>query len=101
MTLLLRGLAPGGRLLWRRRLRGGLGSRMDVLRLEGVDGQRRTVELRRYVPGWRKSTPERATYEFKVLELVGDAGIPAPRGLLLDAGGSHFGAPAMVLSYLP
>jgi aminoglycoside phosphotransferase (APT) family kinase protein len=101
MTRLVQRLAPGGRLLWTRRLRGGLGSAMNVMRIEAMPGKRSSVVLRRYVPGWRKSTPERARFEFDVLGLVESAGIPAPRRLLLDAEGYYFGTPAMVLSYLP
>jgi hypothetical protein len=86
MTALVQKLAPGGRLIRTRRLRGGLGSQMNVLRIEDNAGHRSSVVLRRYVPGWRKSTPEGATYEFRVLALVDSAGIPAPRRLLLDAG---------------
>src|SRR5205814_7445040 len=74
---------------------------MNVLRFETAVGPRRSVVVRRYVPGWRKSTAEQATFEFDVLGLVESAGIPSPRRLLLDAEGHYFDTPAMVLSYLP
>jgi len=74
---------------------------MNVMRIETSAGARCSVVLRRYVPGWRNSTPERASFEFDVLGLVESAGIPSPRRLLLDAEGHYFDTPAMVLSYLP
>jgi aminoglycoside phosphotransferase (APT) family kinase protein len=101
MERLVQQLSSGGRLLWRRRLRGGLGSKMDVLRVEDQPGARRSLVLRRYVPGWRNSTPERASREYRILGLVESAGVPAPRRVLLDAEGRFFGTPAMVLSYVP
>ena len=94
-------LAPGGRLISRRRLRGGLGSQMDVLRIEAADRVRQTVVLRRYVSGWERSSSADARHEYAVIELLEKANVPAPRRLLLDAEGRFFDMPAMVLSYLP
>jgi aminoglycoside phosphotransferase (APT) family kinase protein len=85
-----------------RRLPGGLGCRSDVLDFAQADGSRRTLTLRRFV--WadhRFSTPEHVAHEFEVLRLVERAGVPAPRPILLDAGGDYFGVPVMVISYLP
>jgi len=93
-------LAPGGRLIRTRRLRGGLGARMHVLDIERTDGRRFKVSLRRFVRNHRFCTPEHVAHEYKILELVEQAGIPAPRPLLLDAEGRLFGVPAIVLSYL-
>src|SRR5262245_14404486 len=92
---------PGGRVLGMRRLRGGLGSLMHVLRIETSAGDRSSVVLRRYVHGWRKSTSEHASFEYQVLQLLATVDVPAPRGLVLDAEGETFGTPTMVLSYLP
>ena len=95
-------LAPGGRLVRSRRLRGGLGARMDVLDIERADGSRWKVALRRFVrEQHRFSTREHVAHEFEVLRLVETAGIPAPRPVLLDANGEYFGVPAIVLTYLP
>jgi aminoglycoside phosphotransferase (APT) family kinase protein len=84
------------------RLTGGLGCRSDVLDIERAGGKREKVTLRRFVRRHHVfSTPEHVTHEFEVLRLVERAGIPAPRPILLDADGEHFGVPAMVISYLP
>lgn len=47
------------------------------------------------------STPDHVSHEFKILQLVEEARIPAPRPILLDATGDYFGVPAIVISYLP
>lgn len=94
-------LAPGGRLVRARRLRGGLGARMHVLDIERADGARFKVSLRRLDRVHRFATPEHVTHEYRILQLVEEAGVPAPRPLLLDAEGRFFGVPAIVLTYLP
>ncbi len=101
LARLVHQLEPGGHLVRTRRLRGGVGARMDVLDIERSDGTRRKVSLRRFMRDNRSSQPEHVAHEYKVLQFVEKAGIPAPRPLLLDAAGDLFGAPAIVLSYLP
>jgi aminoglycoside phosphotransferase (APT) family kinase protein len=101
LDALVERLAPAGRLVRSRRLRGGLGARMDVLDIELADGSHWKVTLRRFVRNHRSSTPERVAHEYRVLQLVESAAVPAPRPLLLDADGAFFGVPAIVLTYLP
>ena len=74
---------------------------MQVLDIERADGSRLKVSLRRFVRDHRFSTPEHVAHEYRILQLVEEAGIPAPRPLLLDAEGRLFDVPAMVLTYLP
>ena len=102
LAAVVRRLTPDGRIVRTRRLRGGLGCRMDVLEIERSDGRRSRVTLRRFVRDeHRFSSPEHVRHEFDILRLVESASIPAPRPLLLDAEGESFGVPAMVISYLP
>lgn len=74
---------------------------MDVLDIERADGTRFKVALRRFMRENRSSRPEHVAHEYRVLQLVEEAGIPSPRPLLLDAEGRLFGVPAIVLTYLP
>jgi len=74
---------------------------MDVLNIERADGTRVKVSLRRFPRDNRSSLPEHVAHEYKVLQLVEQAAIPAPRPLLLDAQGDLLGVPAIVLTYLP
>lgn len=105
LVRLVQELAPGGRLLRTERLRGGLGARMDRLRLEQADGARIDVSLRRFNhPGEHAgaaSVIEGVQREFAILRLVERAGIPAPRPLWLDDAGDVFGVPAMALTFVP
>ncbi len=101
LARLVHQLEPGGHLVRTRRLRGGVGARMDILDIERADGTRIKVSLRRFTREHRSSRPEHVAYEYRVLQLVEEAEIPAPRPLLLDAAGDLFGVPAIVLTYLP
>jgi aminoglycoside phosphotransferase (APT) family kinase protein len=101
LDALIQTLVPGGRLVRARRLRGGLGSWMDVLTLEGDAQVRTRLVLRRFNPEHRFSAPDDARYEFRLLRFLQRVGVPAPRPLLLDSEAEYFGVPAMVLSYLP
>ena len=101
LARLVEELAPGGRLIRARRLRGGLGAHMQVLDIEQADGARFKVSLRRFARDHRYSAPEHVAHEYEILRLVEKAKVPAPRPLLLDAEGRLFGVPAMVLTYLP
>jgi aminoglycoside phosphotransferase (APT) family kinase protein len=101
LARLVDALSPGATPVSLRRLKGGLGAIMHVLRYETPSRERRTVVLRRYRTEWSDSTPEYARYEFGVLKLLADAGIPASKPLLLDAEGTYLGVPTMVLSYIP
>ena len=102
LTALLDQIAPGGCVVKRRRLPGGLGCRMDVLDIRRADGSRGKVTLRRFVrEGHRFSTPGHVAHEFEILRLVERAAVPAPRPILLDSEGHYFGVPAIVMSYLP
>ncbi len=101
LVRLVEQLAPGGRPVRTRRLRGGVGARMDVVDIERSGGTRFKVSLRRFTRDNRSSRPEHVAHEYRVLQLVEEAEIPAPRPLLLDAEGDLFGVPAIVLTYLP
>jgi aminoglycoside phosphotransferase (APT) family kinase protein len=94
-------LAPGGRLVSMRRLRGGIGARMHVLDIERADGARFKVSLRRFVRQHPFSEPAHVSHEYRILQFLEEAGVAAPRPLLLDAEGRLFGVPALVLTFTP
>ncbi len=101
LARLVERLVPGGRLVRTRRLRGGVGARMDVLDIERADGTRTRVTLRRFTRENRSSRPEHVAHEYEVLRLLEKLDIPAPRPIALDAQGDILGVPAMALTYLP
>ena len=101
LARLVDALEPGATPVSLRRLKGGLGARMHVLRYEALSGERRNVVLRRSKAESRNSSAERVRRLFANLEFVQQAGIPAPQPLLLDAEGGYVGGPAIVMSYIP
>lgn len=80
------------------RLRGGLSARMDVLEYAERDRTiRHKVVLRRFHDD---EDPNAVSREFQLLQALQSAGVPAPRPILRDPG-EFFGAPAIVMTYLP
>ncbi|MEO8457137.1 MAG: phosphotransferase [Chloroflexota bacterium] len=94
-------IAPGGRVTKIERLRGGISAYMHALTIEGGDGTRTKVTVRRLRGHDAAEEPWGIEYEYGVLQIVERAGLSAPRPLYLDAAGKHFGAPALVLTFLP
>lgn len=90
---------PGGRVVSIRRLRGGLCAHMHAVAVALRDGARTRVVLRRPGPEGHLQTPEQAVAEHGTLVVLGEAGVPAPRPLLLDAEGRYFGGPSILMSY--
>lgn len=94
-------VAPGGRVVRVRPLRGGLSSSVHLVRLTDEGGQRHAVVVRRYGEYWQRVDPAACGREFKLLTALAETTFPAPRPLLLDAEGGPFGAPTVVMTRLP
>jgi aminoglycoside phosphotransferase (APT) family kinase protein len=94
-------LAPGGRVLRYRPLRGGVSSSVHLVHHATPDGARQAVVVRRYGQESQAIDPGAAAREFRLLDLLAQYDVPAPRPLLLEAEGGPFGAPTIVLSRLP
>ena len=62
------GVAPGGRVLRYRPLRGGISASVYLVHVEASDGARLSVVVRRYDAAWHRADPEACTREFKVLD---------------------------------
>lgn len=85
-----------------RPMHGGISCSVHEVRLETADGIRCNVVVRRYLSEWAND-PNVCAREYRLLELLAERGLPAPRPLLLDPDGSTygFGAPTVVMSRLP
>jgi aminoglycoside phosphotransferase (APT) family kinase protein len=94
-------VAPNGRVVRVRPLRGGVSSVVHVVRLETASGKRQAVVVRRYGEYWKQADPAACKREFRLLEALAKTSFPAPRPLLLDAEGGPFGAPTVVMTRLP
>src|ERR1700730_11450042 len=77
-------VAPGGRILRYRPLRGGVSASVYAVYIEASDGTRQAVVVRRYDGEWYRTNPDRCTREFKVLDELTNWSFPAPRPLLLE-----------------
>jgi aminoglycoside phosphotransferase (APT) family kinase protein len=95
-------IGPEARIVRYRPLRGGISSSVHLVQVEGVDGVRSAVAVRRYGEYWQRVNPAAAANEFKLLGILARAGFPAPRPLLLDTeSNSSFGAPTVIMTRLP
>jgi aminoglycoside phosphotransferase (APT) family kinase protein len=101
LKMLLEALAPGGRVVRVRPLRGGVSSAVHLVRLESADGARRDVVVRRLNEYWQRTDPEHAAHEFRLLEHLASTHLPVATPLWLDADGSIFGEPTIVMTRLP
>jgi aminoglycoside phosphotransferase (APT) family kinase protein len=101
LQTLLQALAPDGRVVRVRPLRGGVSSAVHMVRLETADGARRDVVVRRLNEYWQRTDPEHAAREFRLLEHLATTHLPVARPLWLDADGSVFGEPTIVMTRLP
>jgi aminoglycoside phosphotransferase (APT) family kinase protein len=94
-------IAPGGRILRYRPLRGGISSSVHLVTVETAHGKRAAVVVRRYGEYWQRVNPASCANEFKLLGVLTRAGFPAPKPLLLDDDVSNvFGAPTVLMTRL-
>jgi aminoglycoside phosphotransferase (APT) family kinase protein len=80
-------VAPGGVLLRRWRLTGGVSAAVEALSIGLPGGGERTVVLRRPGGGFREAPPEQAASEHALLVALFAAGLPVPEPLLCDPSG--------------
>jgi aminoglycoside phosphotransferase (APT) family kinase protein len=91
-------LSPGAKLGRVSRLRGGLSNHMFSAQYHDAQGRPGRVVLR-LTTDWQRSPAENARREFTTLQRLQQAGVPAPRPLLLDEGGEQLGRPGFVMSH--
>lgn len=96
-------VAPEGRVVRVRPLRGGLSSSVHVVHIATPGGSREAVVVRRYGAYWLTRDPIAAEREFRLLEVLSRLGQPVPRPLCLDTAleNNVFGAPTVVMTRLP
>src|SRR5438093_12000311 len=88
-------LLPDGRVGRARRLPGGLDNGMHAVDLIGPDGSRRRLVVRRYPDERLRRRPGLPEREHRILALLAELGLPAPRPVWLDRDGATFGRPAL------
>jgi len=93
-------LAPDGRVVAVRALRGGISNHVYAVRLEDGQGLRQDLVVRTFGADWAND-PAVCTRELQLLEVLAAHGFAAPRPVLADQDGAIFGTPTLVLSHLP
>ena len=97
---LLAEIAPGGKITRVTRLRGGISCGMHGVNITEKSGAKLRIVVRRYNDWWARRDPDVARREFKTLQLLAGADIPAPRPVWVQADADVFGAPTIVQSWL-
>jgi len=93
-------LAPGSHSEAVERLGGGLDAAMHTVALVRPTGERLELVLRRYRPEQLARDADVVRRTWRTLELLQQLSLRAPRPVRLDADGSLFGTPAIVMTRL-
>ncbi len=91
---------PGGRLLRAWPLTGGVSARVTALEIERADGSAITLVVRLYGEVNLRVIPNVAAHEFRLLQAVYAAGIPAPKPHYFDMSGAVFPTPYIVVDFV-
>ena len=94
-------LGPGTRIVSTHPRAGGTSSAVHGVTVDGPDGRRRELVLRRYVRAdWLTREPDLAEHEARVLDLLGPSPVLAPRLVGVDAKGERCDVPAVLMTRL-
>jgi aminoglycoside phosphotransferase (APT) family kinase protein len=98
--VLARRIDPRGRLVRSWELKGGVSAQVTAFEVERADGRAEKLVVRRHGARDLKRNPQIAADEFRLLQLLAAAGLPAPAPRFLDARGEIFSTPCLVLAYV-
>jgi aminoglycoside phosphotransferase (APT) family kinase protein len=93
-------LDPRSTLLRAWPLHGGVSAQVTALEIKRADGRIEKMVVRLYGPADFKHNPQIAADEFKLLQIVRAAGVPAPRPYAFDQSGAIFATPYIVIEYV-
>jgi aminoglycoside phosphotransferase (APT) family kinase protein len=93
-------LSPGSRLLRAWPLKGGISARMTVIEMQQPDGRERRLVIRQPGEATLQRNPGAAADEFKLLQILTGAGLPAPTPHYLDESGEILSTPYLVIQYI-
>jgi aminoglycoside phosphotransferase (APT) family kinase protein len=97
---LVRRIDPRSRLLRTWELKGGVSAQVTAFEIERPDGRTERLIVRRHGARDLNRNPQIAADEFRLLELLKSAGVPAPTPRYLDADGEIFSVPCLVVDYV-
>jgi aminoglycoside phosphotransferase (APT) family kinase protein len=93
-------LEPESRLLRVWPLKGGVSAQVTALEVTRPDGQQHKLLVRQHGEADRQTNPQIAANEFRLLQILTAAGIPAPKPYFLDQSGQIFVTPYIVIEYI-
>jgi aminoglycoside phosphotransferase (APT) family kinase protein len=93
-------IVPGGTLRRVWPLVGGVSAQVTALAVGDPTGGTRTVVVRRHGPVDLAHNPHIAADEFRLLQIVGAAGVPVPTPYYYDESGTIFPTPYLVVEYV-
>lgn len=91
---------PGSRVIAVRPLSGGISAQTTAVDYERSDGLRATVVVRQHGATDRSRNPQIARDEFRLLSILQEHRIAAPKPLHLDESGILFSAPVIAIEYI-
>ncbi|WP_225771151.1 phosphotransferase family protein [Inquilinus sp. Marseille-Q2685] len=100
LARLVQRLYPGARLLAARPLAGGVSAEVTALEVAHPDGRAETLVLRRHGAADLARDPDIAAHEFRLLQVLQAAGVPAPRPLHLDTSGTILPTPFLLQGFV-
>jgi aminoglycoside phosphotransferase (APT) family kinase protein len=100
LDALARRIDPQGTLLRTWELKGGVSAQVTAFEVERDDGRRETLIVRRHSAADLRRNPRIAEDEFRLLQLLESAGVPAPTPRYLDAKAEIFFTPSLVVDYV-
>jgi aminoglycoside phosphotransferase (APT) family kinase protein len=100
LEALARRIDPQGTLLRTWELKGGVSAQVTAFEVGRDDGRRETLIVRRHGAADLRRNPRIAEDEFRLLQLLESAGVPAPTPRYLDAKAEVFFTPSLVVDYV-
>jgi aminoglycoside phosphotransferase (APT) family kinase protein len=100
LEALVRRIDLGSTLLRSWELKGGVSAQVTAFEIARADGQIERLIVRRHGAADLSRNPQIAADEYRLLQVLESAGLPAPTPRYLDAGGEIFSVPCLVVDYV-
>lgn len=81
-------------------LQGGVSAEVTALEIKRQDGRAAKMVVRRHGAVDRQHNPQIAADEYRLLQILQAAGLPAPKPYFLDQSGKIFPTPCLVVEYV-
>ena len=91
---------PQSRLLRSWELQGGVSAQVTALEIERATGQRKKMVVRQHGEADLQANPHIAADEFRLLQGLQSAGLPAPKPYYVETSGDIFPTPSIVIEFV-